>query len=69
MSFSAEVRTEWDLNISLALDRIENPSLMIPVCYHLASLVMPNADTLDGFFYPTLTLMMDPYNYFRYFLI
>ena len=28
----------------------------------LASLVMPNRDPRAGFFYPTLTLMMDSYN-------
>ena len=31
----------------------------ITVCHHLASLVMPNGDPRDGFFYPTLTLMID----------
>ena len=31
------------------------------LCYHSASLVMPNNDPLDRFFYPTLTLMMDLY--------
>ena len=43
--------------------RIEkNPSLGITVCHHSASLVMPNGDPRDGFFYPTLTLMIDSYN-------
>ena len=37
----------------------KNPSVGITVCHHSASLVMPNADPLDRFFYPTLTLMMD----------
>ena len=41
--------------------RIENPSLRITVCHYLASLVMPNGDPRDGFFYPTLTLMTDSY--------
>ena len=27
-----------------------------------------NVDTLDGFFYPRLTLIMDPYKHFRYFV-
>ena len=37
-------------------------SLTINVCQHLASLVMPNCDPQVRFFYPTLTLMIDPYN-------
>ena len=40
----------------------KNPSLGIIVCHHLASLVMPNGDPQDGFFYATLTLMIDSYN-------
>ena len=39
----------------------KNLSLGIPVCHHSASLVMPNGDPGDGFFYPTLTLMIDSY--------
>ena len=39
----------------------KNPSLAITVCHHSASLVMPIGDPRDGFFYPTLTLMIDPY--------
>ena len=35
--------------------------LRITVCHHLASLVMPNGDPQDRFFYPTLTLMIDSY--------
>ena len=31
----------------------------------MASLVMPNRDPRDGFFYPTLTLMLDSYNVFQ----
>ena len=46
----------------LSEDGIENPSLAITVCHHSASLVMPNGDPRDGFFYPTLTLMMDSYS-------
>ena len=42
-------------------DGIENLSFAITICHHSASLVMPIGDTLDGFFYPTLTLMMDAY--------
>ena len=37
-------------------------SLAITVCYHLASLDMPNGDPRDGFFCPTLTLMMNSYS-------
>ena len=37
---------------------MENPSLGITVCHHSASLVMPTGDPRDGFFYPTLTLMI-----------
>ena len=32
-------------------------SLMIRVCHHSASLVMPMRDPRDGFFYPSPTLM------------
>ena len=32
------------------------------VCHHSARLVMPNSDPRYGFFYPTLTLMVDIYN-------
>ena len=37
-------------------------SLTFMVCHHLASLVMPIGDPWDGFFYPTLTVVMDSYN-------
>ena len=30
-------------------------------CHHSTSLVMPMGDPQDGFFYPTLKLMMDAY--------
>ena len=43
------------------------PSLGITVCHHSASLVMPNCDPRDGFFYPTLTLVMDYYIVTRWF--
>ena len=36
-------------------------SLAITVCHPSASLVMPFGDPRDGYFYPTLTLMMDSY--------
>ena len=35
----------------------KNLSLVITVCHHSASLMMPIGDPQDGFFYPTLTLM------------
>ena len=40
---------------------IENLSLVIIVCHHSTSLVMPIGDPRDTFFDPTLTLMMDSY--------
>ena len=40
----------------------KNQSLVITICHHLASLVMPNGYHQHGFFNPTLTLMMDSYN-------
>ena len=40
----------------------KNMSLVIAVCHHSASLVMPNSDPQDRFFYPTLTLMMNSYD-------
>ena len=39
--------------------------LGITVCHHSASLVMPNGDPQGGFFYPTLTLMIDSYSPLR----
>ena len=43
-------------------DVIEKSTFVITVCHHLASLVMPIGDPQDGFFSPTLTLIMDSYN-------
>ena len=43
-------------------DEIKNPPLTIAVFHHSTSLVMPNGDTRDWFFYPTLTLMKDSYS-------
>ena len=40
---------------------IEKSVPRITVCYHSASLVMPNGDPRDRFFYPTLTFMIDSY--------
>ena len=42
-------------------DGIEKSVTRDPVCLHSASLVMPNGDTWDGYFYPTLTLMIYSY--------
>ena len=33
----------------------------VPRDHRLSSLVMPNDDPREGFFYPTLTLMIDSY--------
>ena len=41
----------------------KNLFLVITVCHHSASLVMPIHDPRDGFFYPTLTLMTDSSNF------
>ena len=35
---------------------LRNLSLMITICHHSASFVMPNSDPQGGFFYLTLTL-------------
>ena len=37
-------------------------SLAITVCHHSAILAMPICDPLGGFFYLTLTLIIDSYN-------
>ena len=37
------------------------PSLAIIVWHHSASLLMPDSDPRDGFFYLPLTPMLDPY--------
>ena len=38
-------------------------SLVITVYHHSVSIVMPNSDPLNRFFYSTLTLMMDSYKF------
>ena len=40
--------------------RQKNPSLMITVWHHLASLVLPDSVPRDRFFYLSLTPMIDP---------
>ena len=47
--------------ICVRMDK-KHPSLVITICHQLATLVMPIGDPRDGFFYPTLTLMIDSYN-------
>ena len=52
----------WDKNIRYPyLVCKKNLSLLITVCHHSTSLVMPIGDPQNGFFYPTLTLMTDSY--------
>ena len=58
VTFNGELEKE---SITGCEDRIENLSGRITVCHHSASLVMPNGDPWDGFFYLTLTLMIDAY--------
>ena len=55
---------EKESNIRVRVGK-KNLSLVITVCHHSASLVMPNGDPRDGFLYPTFTLMMDSYNLHR----
>ena len=57
-----EVSKKTNPLLILCEDGQKNPSLAITICHHSASLMMPIGDPLDGFFYPTLTLMMDSYN-------
>ena len=51
-------------NVCIVCVRVGYKSLFlaITVCHHSASLVMPNGDPRDGFFYLILTLMII-YNY------
>ena len=59
------------IHIYTALSKKKNPLfvfrwdgksiLTITICHHSASLVMPNGDPRNGFFYPTRTLMMNSY--------
>ena len=39
----------------------KNPSLAVTVWHHSASLVMPDSDARNGFFYIPLTPMIDSY--------
>ena len=50
----------------LCEDGIEKSVPRITDCHHAASLVMPIGDPRDGFFYPTLILMIDTYNLEKY---
>ena len=56
--FEGEQEKESIIRVRMGL---KNLSLTITVCHHSASLVMPIGDPRDGFFYPTLTLMIDSY--------
>ena len=47
----------------------KNPSLSITVCHHSASLMMPIGDPQEGFFFPTLTHMIDSYKTHTEYLI
>ena len=60
MSYLISGEEERETNYSCE-DGIENLSLTINVCHHSASLVMPIGDPRNGFFYPTLTLIMDSF--------
>ena len=40
---------------------VKNPSHGITVCHHSASLVMPNGDPRDAWFFPTPTLTIHSY--------
>ena len=42
--------------------RIEKSVLLVTVCHHSASLVMPNGDPQDGLFYHTLTRIIDSFS-------
>ena len=44
------------MNPLLCEDGIENPTLGITVCHHLVTLMMPNSDPWDQFFYPNLMI-------------
>ena len=56
MRYSGEQEKESIIRVRM---RYKNPSLMITVCHHSTSLVMPISDPQDVFFYPTL--MIDSY--------
>ena len=60
--FSGEQVTESLILVSMGK---KNTPLVITVCHHSASLMMPIGDPRDGFFYPTLILMMNFYNVAR----
>ena len=56
--FNGEQEKESIICVRMGLKK---PSLAITICHHSASIVMSNSDPRDGFFYPTLTLMIDSY--------
>ena len=53
---SGEQEKESDIRVRMGY---KNQSLVITNRHHSASLVMPIGDPWDGFFYPTLILMID----------
>ena len=61
IEFNVELEKE---SIVCVIIGSKNPSLVITICHHEASLVMPNDDPQDGFFNRTgtLTLLRDSYN-------
>ena len=42
---------------------LKNPPLVITVYHYLARFVLPIGDPRDGFFFPTLKLIMDSYSH------
>ena len=50
-----------DSIICVQMEYKKNLSLAITLCHQSASLVMLISDPWDGFFYPTLTRMIDSY--------
>ena len=56
--FNGEQEKEFIIPVRM---RYKNMYLVITVCHHSASLVMPNGDPRDRFFYTTLTIMIDSY--------
>ena len=56
--FNVEQETESMIGVMMGS---KNPSLVITVCHHAASLVVPNGDPRGRIFNPTITLMIDFY--------
>ena len=58
----SKTRTWYSVYPFLCDDGIKKSVPHDHLCYHSASLRMPIDDPRDGFFYHTLTLMIDSYN-------